>query len=144
VWQLLAFPLILLPLGWLFAYKLDVMALGEDLPRILGMRLQPARSLVLAIAVALAAASVSIVGTISFVGLIAPHCARLLIGSRHRQLIPMASILGAILVTLADTIGRVVLAPKEIPSGLVTAFIGTPYFILLLKIPDFKVLRNNT
>ncbi|BAB72345.1 permease protein of iron(III) ABC transporter [Nostoc sp. PCC 7120 = FACHB-418] len=132
VWQLLAFPLILLPLGWLFARKLDVMALGEDLPFILGMRLQQARGVILAIAVALAAAAVSTVGTISFVGLIAPHAARLLVGSRHRQLVPIAAIFGAILVTLADTIGRVVLAPKEIPSGLVTALIGTPYFLWLL------------
>lgn len=132
VWQLLAFPLILLPLGWLFARKLDVMALGEDLPQILGMRLQQARGVILAIAVALAAAAVSTVGTISFVGLIAPHAARLLVGSRHRQLVPIAAIFGAILVTLADTVGRVVLAPKEIPSGLVTALIGTPYFLWLL------------
>ncbi|UKO97649.1 Fe(3+)-hydroxamate ABC transporter permease FhuB [Nostoc sp. UHCC 0870] len=132
VWQLLAFPLILLPLGWLFARKLDVMALGEDLPRILGMRLQKARGVILAIAVALAAAAVSTVGTISFVGLIAPHAARLLVGSRHRQLVPIAAILGAILVILADTVGRVLLAPKEIPSGLVTALIGTPYFLWLL------------
>jgi ferric hydroxamate transport system permease protein len=132
VWQLLAFPLILLPLGWLFARKLDVMALGEDLPRILGMRLQPARGVILAIAVALAAAAVSTVGTISFVGLIAPHAARLLVGSRHRLLVPIAAILGAILVILADTVGRVLLAPKEIPSGLVTALIGTPYFLWLL------------
>lgn len=124
--------LILLPLGWLFARKLDVMALGEDLPFILGMRLQQARGVILAIAVALAAAAVSTVGTISFVGLIAPHAARLLVGSRHRQLVPIAAIFGAILVTLADTIGRVVLAPKEIPSGLVTALIGTPYFLWLL------------
>lgn len=132
VWQLLAFPLILLPLGWLIARKLDVMALGEDLPRILGMRLQKARGVILAIAVALAAAAVSTVGTISFVGLIAPHAARLLVGSRHRQLVPIAAILGAILVILADTVGRVLLAPKEIPSGLVTALIGTPYFLWLL------------
>lgn len=137
VWQLLAFPVILLPLGWLFARKLDVMALGEDLPRILGMRLQASRGVILAIAVALAAAAVSTVGTISFVGLISPHAARLLIGSRHRQLLPIAAILGAILVTLADIVGRVLLAPKEIPSGLVTALIGTPYFLWLL-IPKTK------
>jgi len=72
------------------------------------------------------------VGTISFVGLIAPHAARLLVGHRHRQLVPRAALLGAILVTLADTVGRVALAPKEIPSGLVTALIGMPYFLWLL------------
>ena len=77
-------------------------------------------------------AAVSTVGTISFVGLIAAHAARLTIGNSHRQLVPLTAILGAILVTLADTLGRVILAPKEIPSGLVTALIGTPYFLWLL------------
>jgi ferric hydroxamate transport system permease protein len=69
---------------------------------------------------------------LGFVGLIAPHAARLLLGNRHRQLVPLSALLGAILVVIADTIGRVILAPKEIPSGLVTAMIGTPYFIWLL------------
>jgi ferric hydroxamate transport system permease protein len=85
-----------------------------------------------AIAVGLAATAVSTVGTISFVGLLAPHAARLLVGSRHRQLLPIAAILGAILVTLADSLGRIILAPREIPSGLVTALIGAPYFLWLL------------
>ncbi|MBD1925121.1 iron ABC transporter permease [Trichocoleus sp. FACHB-90] len=137
LWRLMAFPVILLPLSWFLVRWLDLMALGEDFPRTLGMRLQQARGISVAIAVALAAAAVSTVGTISFVGLIAPHAARLLIGHRHRQLLPVAAILGAILVTVADTVGRVALAPKEIPSGLVTAMIGTPYFLWLL-IPRAK------
>ncbi len=132
LWRLMALPLVLLPLAWLLSRWLDVMALGEDLPRTLGIRLQQVRGISIAIAVSLAAAAVSTVGTISFVGLIAPHAARLLVGHRHRQLVPIAALLGAILVTLADTVGRVALAPKEIPSGLVTALIGTPYFLWLL------------
>ncbi|MBE9125217.1 MULTISPECIES: Fe(3+)-hydroxamate ABC transporter permease FhuB [unclassified Coleofasciculus] len=132
LWRLLAFPLILLPLAWLVARWLDLMALGEDLPRTLGLPLQKARAISVAIAVALAAAAVSTVGTVSFVGLLAPHAARLLVGCRHRQLVPIAAILGAILVTVADIIGRIALAPREIPSGLVTAMIGTPYFLWLL------------
>ncbi|WGV25324.1 iron ABC transporter permease [Halotia branconii] len=132
VGRLIIFPLILLPIAWVIARKIDLMALGEDLPRTLGMRLQTARAICVTVAVALAGAAVSTVGTISFVGLIAPHAARLTIGYRHRQLVPLTAILGAILVVLADTLGRVVLAPKEIPSGLVTALIGTPYFLWLL------------
>lgn len=132
LWRLMALPLLLLPLAWLLSRWLDLMALGEDLPRTLGIRLQQARGISITIAVALAAAAVSTVGTISFVGLLAPHAARLLVGHRHRQLVPIAALLGAILVTVADTVGRVALAPKEIPSGLVTALIGTPYFLWLL------------
>ncbi len=132
LWRLLALPLVLLPLAWLLSRWLDLMALGEDLPRNLGIRLQQARGILIAIAVALAAAAVSTVGTISFVGLIAPQAARILVGHRHRQLVPITAILGAILVAVADTVGRVALAPREIPSGLVTAIIGTPYFLWLL------------
>lgn len=130
--RLSPWPLVLLPLAWVFAPWLDLMALGEDLPRLLGVQLQKARALAIAIAVALAAAAVSTVGTISFVGLVAPHIARLLVGSRHRQLVPLAALFGALLVAVADTLGRIVVAPAEIPSGLVTAAIGTPYFLWLL------------
>ncbi|MEQ8464701.1 iron ABC transporter permease [Coleofasciculus sp. E1-EBD-02] len=132
LWRLLPWFLILLPLAWLISRWLDLMALGEDLPRTLGLSLEKARLISVAIAVGLAATAVSTVGTISFVGLLAPHAARLLVGSRHRQLLPIAAILGAILVTLADSIGRIVLAPREMPSGLVTALIGAPYFLWLL------------
>ncbi|GAB4286971.1 MAG: Fe(3+)-hydroxamate ABC transporter permease FhuB [Oscillatoriaceae cyanobacterium] len=132
LWRLMAFPLILLPLAWLVVRWLDLMALGDDLPRLLGIPLQKARLILLGIAVALAAAAVATVGTISFVGLVAPHCARLLAGTNHRKLVPLAAVLGALLVASADTIGRVAIAPKEIPSGLVTAAVGTPYFLWLL------------
>ncbi|EDX71764.1 ABC transporter, FeCT family, permease protein [Coleofasciculus chthonoplastes PCC 7420] len=132
VWRLLPWFLILLPLAWLISRWLDLMALGEDLPRTLGLSLEKARLMSVAIAVGLAATAVATVGTISFVGLLAPHAARLLVGSRHRQLLPIAAILGAILVTLADSLGRIILAPREMPSGLVTALIGAPYFLWLL------------
>ncbi|MCU0551409.1 MAG: iron ABC transporter permease [Leptolyngbya sp. Prado105] len=130
--RLLILPVLLLPIVWLFARRLDVLALGEDVPRILGMSLQRVRAAMIAIAVVLSAAAVSTVGTISFVGLIAPHAGRLLVGYRHRQLVPIVAILGAILVSLADVVGRVAIAPREIPSGLVTAMIGAPYFLWLI------------
>lgn len=108
------------------------MALGDDFPKVLGIQLQQARLILLALAVALAAVAVSTVGTISFVGLVAPHAARLLVGSHYRKLVPLSALLGATLVVVADTIGRTALAPKQIPAGLVTAMIGTPYFLWLL------------
>jgi len=132
LWYLIPFTLILLPLAWVCSRWLDLMALGEDVPQTLGMHLQRDRAISVAIALCLAASAVATVGTISFVGLIAPHASRLLAGHRHRQLVPIAAILGALLVTVADIIGRVALAPREIPSGLVTATIGTPYFLWLL------------
>lgn len=132
VLRLSVFPLVLLPIAWVAARWLDYLALGDDLPRSLGIPLERARLLLIVLAVALAAAAVATVGTISFVGLLAPHTARLLLGSRHRRLLPLTAVLGAILVVVADVVGRTLLAPKEIPSGLVTAIIGTPYFLWLL------------
>ncbi|MGG6266597.1 iron ABC transporter permease [Leptolyngbya sp. AN03gr2] len=129
--QLIVFP-VLLPIAGLTARWLDLMALGDDLPKLVGIRLQQARLILMSIAVMLAAAAVATVGTLGFVGLVAPHAARLLVGNHHRRLIPLSALLGATLVVVADTVGRVALAPKEIPSGLVTAMIGTPYFLWLL------------
>lgn len=132
--RLLPWLVVLLPVAWLAARQLDLLGLGDDAARGLGMALERTRLTILIVAVALSAAAVSVVGTIGFVGLIGPHTARILLGGQyqHRKLVPMAAILGALLVTLADTIGRVALAPREIPSGLVTALIGAPYFLWLL------------
>lgn len=130
--RLLPWPLILIPAAWLLARALDLLGLGDDVARGLGLRLEQMRLAILLTAVGLAASVVATVGTISFVGLIAPHMARLLSGNRHARLIPLSAILGAIVVVFADTTGRTILAPKEIPSGLVTALIGAPYFLWLL------------
>jgi ABC-type Fe3+-siderophore transport system permease subunit len=130
--QLVAWPLVLLPLAWMLARKLDIMALGDDLSKALGLSLERTRLVLLTIGVASAAAAVSVVGTLGFVGLVAPHMARILVGNHHRKLVPLAAVLGATLVVVADTLGRIVLAPSEIPSGIVTALIGTPYFLWLL------------
>ena len=131
--QLLPWLVVLLPLAWLSARWLDVMAMGEDIPRGLGVSLERARLAVLAIAVGLAAAAVATCGTIGFVGLIGPHAMRMLISGRHRWQIPYAAMLGAILVIAADMLGRSVLPDREVPTGLVTALIGTPYFLWLLS-----------
>lgn len=134
VQRLLPWLVVLLPVAWLAARQLDVLGLGDDAARAIGMPLERTRLAILTVAVALSAAAVSVVGTIGFVGLIGPHTARILLAGQHqhRKLVPLAAILGALLVTLADTIGRFALAPKEIPAGLVTALIGAPYFLWLL------------
>ncbi|MFG2063098.1 iron ABC transporter permease [Micromonospora sp. NPDC048871] len=112
--------------------ELDLMALDDDTPRVLGVRLERTRLVALAAAALLTSTAVSAVGVIGFVGLVAPHAARALVGGRHSRVLPVAALLGAALVSLADTLGRTVIAPAQIPAGLVTALIGTPYFVWLL------------
>ncbi|MGY0233852.1 iron ABC transporter permease [Longispora urticae] len=124
--------LVALPLVALARRELDLLALDDDTPRVLGVPLERARMLSLVGAALLTSTAVSAVGVIGFVGLVAPHAARALVGSRHARMLPVAALLGAILVSFADTLGRTVIAPAQIPAGLVTAMIGTPYFIWLL------------
>ncbi|PWR12461.1 ABC transporter permease [Micromonospora acroterricola] len=112
--------------------ELDLMTLDDDTPRVLGVRLERTRLVALGAAALLTSTAVSAVGVIGFVGLVAPHAARALVGGRHSRVLPVAALLGAALVSLADTLGRTVIAPAQIPAGLVTAMIGTPYFVWLL------------
>lgn len=130
--QLLPWMLILLPLAWIMSRWLDLFALGEDLPRGLGMALDRSRLATLVVAVALAAAAVAVVGAVGFIGLLAPHASRMMIAGKHRLLIPFTAMIGSVLLMGADTIGRTLMAPDEIPSGLVAAALGTPYFLWLL------------
>ncbi|TCC20490.1 iron ABC transporter permease [Kribbella speibonae] len=112
--------------------ELDLLALDDDVPRILGVRLERTRLLALLASALLTAAAVSAIGVVGFVGLVAPHAARALVGGRHARILPAAALLGAILVSAADSLGRTVLAPAQIPAGLLTALIGAPYFVYLL------------
>ncbi|RDI53933.1 iron ABC transporter permease [Nocardia mexicana] len=111
----------------------NLLALGEDLPRTLGLALGRARILVLGAAAVLAAGTAAAVGTIGFVGLVAPHLARRLVGGSTARLVPIAALLGATLVVAADAVGRALLAPVEIPAGIVTALLGAPYLVILLR-----------
>ena len=111
---------------------LDVVAMDEDTPRLLGVPLERSRLTLLLIAAVLAALSVVAVGVVGFVGLVAPHAARALVGARNGRVIPVAMLLGAVLVGTADAVGRTVLAPAQIPAGLVVALLGAPYFVWLL------------
>jgi ABC-type Fe3+-siderophore transport system permease subunit len=130
--QLAPAALVLLPLAWLHARKLDALAVGNEGALALGIRVPRVRAGLLALGAALASTTIAAVGGLSFVGLLAPHAARLLVGSLHRRLLPVAALLGALLVSVADTVGRAALAPTEIPAGLVVAFLGAPYLVLAL------------
>lgn len=123
---------LLVPLLFLFRREIDVIGLDENTPRIVGIRLEPVRLLTLGVSVLLAASAVSVVGVVGFVGLVAPHIARSLVGSHSVKVLPLAALIGAVLVSVADTIGRTVIAPAQIPAGLIVALIGTPYFVYLL------------
>jgi iron complex transport system permease protein len=123
---------VVLPLIILRRKEIDLLALDDDTPRVLGVRLERTRLLLLGAAAVLTAAAVAVVGVIGFVGLVAPHLARGLVGSRHTRVLPVSILLGVLLVSISDTLGRTVIAPAQIPAGLVCALIGTPYFIWLL------------
>ena len=115
------------------ARSLNVLAMGETTARLLG---EPTRKLLWAVyllASVLTATAVSIAGNIGFVGLIVPHLMRLLVGSDHRILLPAAAMFGGLFLVLSDTLARTVLAPRQLPVGVVTALLGVPLFLLLLN-----------
>lgn len=112
--------------------ELDLVSLDEDTPRLLGLSLGRARLGFLALGVLLSATAVAAAGTIGFVGLVAPHAARALVGRQHVRVVPVSVLLGAVLVCAADLVGRTVIAPAQLGAGLMTAVIGTPYFLYLL------------
>lgn len=115
------------------ARPLDLLALGEEPARYLGADVERVKRRVYLAASLLTAAAVAVSGVIGFVGLVMPHMARLVWGHRHRSLLPAAFIGGGALLAIADTLARVVVAPRELPVGVVTALIGVPVFALLLR-----------
>ncbi len=112
--------------------RCNLLALEDKTARSLGVRVNRSRLIISLIAVLLASISTSIIGPISFLGLIVPHIARLLVGSNHKVLIPYCMILGAFILLLTDTVGRVIVAPNEISAAVVMAVVGGPFFIALL------------
>ncbi|WP_411343834.1 FecCD family ABC transporter permease [Paenibacillus sp. WLX1005] len=132
-----------LPVTWVLARRLDILALGDETSRGLGLRLEPVRLLLFGFAIALAGGSVAAAGMIGFAGLVSPHMARRLVSRGHRILIPVTALVGAALVLLADMIGRILAPPVEFPAGLVTAVIGAPYFLYLLW-REFRPARART
>ncbi|MGI0484067.1 FecCD family ABC transporter permease [Pantanalinema rosaneae CENA516] len=121
-----------IPIALLSSRQINVLNLGDDVAKGLGSRVEWQRALLILVAVALSGSAIATAGTIAFVGLIAPHAGRQLIGANHHNLLPVTTLLGGLLVTLADLIGRTVFAPIELPCGVVTAAIGAPFFLYLL------------
>lgn len=115
------------------SYFLNMLQLGDDMARSLGVNIERTRVCLTAVAALLAASAVSVAGLLGFVGLIVPHMVRLLIGTDYRYIIPGSVLLGAAVVTLSDTIARIVFAPIELPVGLIMACMGAPFFLFLLR-----------
>jgi iron complex transport system permease protein len=117
----------------LLARQVNVIALGDELATSLGQRVERTRFVLAATAALLASAAVSIAGLIGFLGLIIPHFVRLLLGNDYRIIIPASAVFGAILLVLADTAARTIFDPQELPVGVLTAVLGGPVFILLVR-----------
>ena len=115
-----------------YSNALNALLLGESEARYLGIDLKRVKCALILLVTAAVGTSVAMAGSIAFVGLITPHIMRLLIGPNHRYLLPSSALAGAILLLLADTIARTIIAPAELPTGIVTAIIGAPLFISLL------------
>ncbi|WP_194191251.1 FecCD family ABC transporter permease [Clostridium chrysemydis] len=127
-------PFIVVCLGLIF-YKsryLNVLNLGDDISIGLGVNVEKERRKLIIYAVILAGVSTSVAGSIGFLGLISPHIGRKLVGPNHKKLIPVSALIGALLLVFSDTISRNLIAPLEIPVGIVVAVVGVPYFIYLM------------
>jgi len=128
----LPWVILLIPLTLYKARYLNVLNLGDSLATGLGADVERERRILLLIAVGLSGSCVAVGGGIAFLGLVAPHIARMLVGPKHQFLIPASALVGAFILIIADMIGRNLLAPSEIPVGIVVSVLGAPYFIYLL------------
>ncbi|HEX3269881.1 MAG TPA: iron ABC transporter permease [Ktedonobacterales bacterium] len=133
VWVVAALVALGLLGALLLAPSLDVFALGEEMAAHLGLAVERRKVAVVALSALLVAGAVAISGLVGFVGLVVPHVFRILLGPRHRLLIPASALGGAIFVTLADLLARTAVAPAVLPLGALTALVGGPFFLALLR-----------
>lgn len=138
VYVLVIYSVIGIVAALLLSKVCNILTLGNKNARSLGFNSDLYMIIVTAVAVFLAGISTAIAGIISFVGLVVPHVCRIIIGSDHKYLIPGSGIVGGFLVLFADTVGRMVMRPNEIPVGVVTAILGAPFFLYLLRRSDLK------
>lgn len=130
---MLLFTIIGLVLALIVSKGCDILALGDKNARSIGFNPNALRLIISAVAVLLAGVSTAYVGVIGFIGLVVPHIARIIIGIEHKKLVPFSALLGGLILLLADTVGRTITAPYEIPVGIVTTVIGGPFFLYLLR-----------
>lgn len=123
---------VLAGMAMVLAYRLDLITLGEATATGLGLDVGRQRLIMLSVATLLASVSVAVVGVMGFIGLMAPHIARHLIGGGHRLLLPLAMLVGMLLVTLADGVGRAIAPPIEVSAGILSALIGAPFFVYVM------------
>jgi len=116
-----------------YARQLNALLLGEEEATYLGVNPDKLKRRIMLLNTAMVSVATAFVGVISFMGLIVPHVLRLLIGSDNKKLLPASMVTGAALLTLADMMARLLLAPAEIPIGIITSLVGAPIFIILLK-----------
>lgn len=132
IWAILPWMALLIPFALFKANRLNLLALNEPVAIGVGLAIEKERLVLLLTAVALAAAAVSVTGGIAFIGLLAPHLAKVLVGPRHQLNLPVSIVLGGFLLLVADTVGRNLVDPDGIPAGIMAALIGAPYFLYLL------------
>ena len=132
VWMMIPYFVVGMVISLFFARDLNILLLGEESARHLGVEVERVKRVLLIAAALLASSSVAAGGIIGFVGLIVPHVTRIIVGPDHRRLIAASALSGGALVLLADTVARIVAAPGEVPIGIITALIGCPFFLFLL------------
>lgn len=117
----------------LLAQRMNIMSLGDSDARGLGLHVERTRLLITAAAALLSASAVSVAGLLGFVGMIVPHAARMMVGSNYRHMLPASALLGIAVLTIADTLARILFAPVELPVGIVMGAVGAPFFLYLLR-----------
>ncbi|MCS6759400.1 MAG: iron ABC transporter permease, partial [Candidatus Devosia euplotis] len=121
------------------SYRLDLIALGECTATGLGLNVPRQRMLLLLVATLLASVSVAVVGVMGFIGLMAPHTARRLVGGSHQLMLPVSALVGMLLVVLADAIGRAIAPPIEVSAGILVALIGAPFFVYIMLTTEAEI-----
>lgn len=119
-------------IAFILGYDMNILALGDESAKSLGLNVARSRFIYLILAAILAGSAISFAGLLGFVGLIVPHVARILVGYDNRILLPVSALLGGIFTLICDLLARVIFAPYEIPVGIIMSFLGGPFFIYLL------------
>ncbi|MBA8779432.1 iron ABC transporter permease [Staphylococcus schleiferi subsp. coagulans] len=132
VFAFLPWLIILMPIVIFKSETLNILNTSDTIAKSVGVPLNKARILLILIAVLLSSSAVSVAGAIGFIGLMGPHIAKSLVGPRHQLFIPISIVIGALLLTVSDTLGKILLQPSGVPAGLVVAVIGAPYFLYLM------------
>lgn len=142
VWALLPWAIILIPLGGFYAQRIGLLSFGQERAQGLGLNVAKSQKILLLLAVALASGSVAVTGSLSFVGLLAPHAAKLVVRKENHWTFILSSLFGSVFVLSADIVARVILPSGEIPTGILIAFFGAPYFLYVLFIRQKHVLSG--